>query len=318
MATADFQVHRDLTVPQGRLLETLTDLAGAPPRMFAATQLAETLLGDSIAANIVMLGYAWQLGRIPLTLQAVEQAIELNGRAVEANMKALRAGRARALAEPNDSTHKPSPDLGEFIEGRTRALEAYWNRAYADRYATLMRTVRDAARPLEGDDRFAWAAARAAYKLMAYKDEYEVARLYSNGQFREALQRELEGTKKVRVHLSPPGLVGKDPSTGRHRKISVGGWIFPVFRILAVCRGLREGPFDLFGRTEERRLERELRGAFLARLKILAAELNQDNIGAATELIESVMQVRGFGPVKAAAAQALLSRLQSVVAMRAR
>jgi len=316
MATADFQVHRDLTIPQGRLLETLTDLAGTSPRMFAATQLAENLLGDSIAANLVMLGYAWQLGRIPLTLQALERAIKLNGRAVEANLKALRAGRARALAEPYGSTYKAPADLGEFIEGRTRALEAYWTRAYADRYATLMRAVRDAARALEGGDRFAWAAARAAYKLMAYKDEYEVARLYSNGQFREDLHRELEGTKKVRVHLSPPGLVGKDPSTGRPRKISVGGWIFPVLRILAACRGLREGPCDLFGRTEERRLERQLRDAFLVRLKILAAALNQDNIGAAIELAESALQVRGFGPVKAAAAQALLARLQSAREVR--
>jgi indolepyruvate ferredoxin oxidoreductase len=309
MATADFQVKRDLIVPQAQLLQTLTELAGESPRMFAATQLAENLLGDSIVANIVMLGYAWQCGRIPLTLQALEQAIKLNGRAVEANLKAFRAGRARALAEVRDAT--PPPDLDAFIEGRTRALEAYWNRAYADRYGTLMRAVRDAARPLEGGERFAWAAARAAYKLMAYKDEYEVARLYSNGRFREALNREFEGVRSVRIHLSPPGLVGKDSSTGRTRKISVGSWIFPVFRVLAACRGLREGPLDIFGRTAERRLERQLRDAFLPRLRILVAELKQHNIAAAIELTESVMQVRGFGPVKAPAAHALLTRLQS-------
>ncbi|MEP7246064.1 MAG: indolepyruvate ferredoxin oxidoreductase family protein [Gammaproteobacteria bacterium] len=312
MATADFQVQRDLTVPQAKLLETLTDLAGVSPRMFAATQLAENVLGDSIAANIVMLGYAWQCGRIPLTLQALEQAIQLNGRAAEANRKAFRAGRARALAEAPGPTPAP-PDLDAFIERRTRALEDYWNRAYAHRYATLMRAVRDAARPLEGGERFAWAAARAACKLMAYKDEYEVARLYSNGTFREALRREFEGELKVRIFLSPPGLVGKDPRTGRTRKISVGSWIFPVFRVLAACRGLRETPLDVFGRTAERRLERRLRDAFLARLKILATELNQDNMAAGIELAESVMQVRGFGPVKAPAADALLSRLQPAV-----
>jgi indolepyruvate ferredoxin oxidoreductase len=194
----------------------------------------------------------------------------------------------------------------------------YWNRAYADRYALVMRVVRDAARGLEGQggERFAWAAARAAYKLMAYKDEYEVARLYSNGQFREALHRELEGTQRIRVHLAPPGLTRMDPSTGRPRKISVGGWIFPVFRLLAGCRGLREGPLDLFGRTEERRMERRLRDAFLERLKVLAAELNSNNLGAAIELTETAMQVRGFGAVKAAAAQALLSRLQSTREVR--
>ena len=317
MATADFQVHRDLTVPQARLLETLTDLAGMPPRMFAATQLAERLLGDSIAANMVILGYAWQCGRIPLTLQALEQAIKLNGRAVEANLQALRAGRARALAEKQDSTPAPL-DLEAFIERRTRALQAYWNRAYANRYGVLMRVVRDAARPLQGGDRFAWAAARAAYKLMAYKDEYEVARLYSNGPFRAALDRELEGVRKVRVYLSPPGLMGKDPNTGRTRKISVGGWIFPVFRVLAACRGLREGPLDPFGRTAERALERRLRDVFLARLEALAAELNPDNLSVAIELAESVMQVRGFGPVKAPAAHALLSRLESGCEVRSR
>ncbi len=314
-ATADFQIHRDLTVPQGRLFETLTELAGAPPRMFAATQLAQNLIGDSIAANMIMLGYAWQCGRIPLTLESIEQAIKLNGQAVEANMKALRAGRARALADVQNSPRN-APDLVAFIERRTHALEAYWNRAYAGRYETLMQNVSEAARPLEDGDRFAWAAARAAYKLMAYKDEYEVARLYSNGQFREALHREFEGVQKVRVYLSPPGLVGKDPSTGRMRKIGVGGWIFPVFRVLAACRGLREGPFDLFGRTAERRLERRLRDAFLARLKTLAAELNKDNMAAAIELTESVMQVRGFGAVKAPAAEALLSRLASSCEVR--
>ena len=310
MATADFQVQRDLTIPHARLLETLTELAGERPRMFAATRLAEELLGDSIGANIVMLGYAWQCGRIPITLHALVQAIKLNGRAVDANMKAFRAGRAKALAEIHDSPPAP-PDLDAFVEGRTRALEAYWNRAYADRYATLMRVVRDAARPLEGGEKFVWAAARAAYKLMAYKDEYEVARLYSNGQFRDALQRELEGTRRSRVYLSPPGLVGKDSSTGRPRKISVGGWIFPVFRVLAACRGVREGPLDLFGRSAERRLERALRDAYLAHLKNLSAELNQDNLTSGTELAESVMQVRGFGPVKAPAAHALLARLES-------
>jgi indolepyruvate ferredoxin oxidoreductase len=310
MATADFQQHRDLVVPQARLLETLTELAGASPRAFPATQLAEHLLGDSIAANILMLGYVWQCGRIPLTWQALEQAIELNGRAVEANMKAFRAGRAQALAETHDP--RPAPlELDAFIERRTQALKTYWNRAYAERYRDLMQAVRDAAKPLEGGDRFAWGAARAAYKLMAYKDEYEVARLYSNRQFRDALYRELEGVRKVRVYLSPPGLVGIDPDTGRHRKIGVGSWIFPVFRVLAACRGLREGPLDLFARTAERRLERRLRDAFLARLRTLAAELNQNNIVAAIELADSVMQVRGFGPVKLPAAAALLSRLES-------
>jgi indolepyruvate ferredoxin oxidoreductase len=309
-ATADFQIRRDLTVPHVRMLDRLTEVAGAPPRMFAASSLAENVVGDSIAANILMLGYAWQCGQVPLTLISLEQAIQLNGRAVEANLKAFRAGRAKALDKtPTRQTVPLDPD--SFIERRTKALEDYWNKRYAARYAALMRAVCDAARPLEGGEGFVWAAARAAYKLMAYKDEYEVARLYSNGEFREVLNREFEGKRKIKVYLSPPGLVGMDSRTGRMRKISVGPWIFPVFRLLAACRGLREGPLDPFARTAERRLERRLREEFLSCLQWFAANLDQANLPGAIELAESVMQVRGFGAVKAPAAHALLAKLES-------
>ena len=308
MATADFQIRRDLAVPQVRLLDRLTEVAGAPPRMFAASSLAADVVGDSIAANILMLGFAWQCGRVPLTLVSLEQAIKLNGRAVEANLKAFRAGRAKALDEtPTRQAAALDPD--SFIERRTQALERYWNKRYAARYAALMQAVRDAARPLQGGEHFIWAAARAAYKFMAYKDEYEVARLYSNDAFREALHREFEGARKIKVYLSPPGLVGMDSRTGRMRKIAVGRWIFPVFRLLAACRGLREGPLDPFARTAERRLERRLREAILSRLQWLTANLNEANLPAAIEFAESVMEVRGFGAVKAPAAEALLSGL---------
>lgn len=310
MATADFQIHRDLQIPHERLLAKLTELAGTPPRLFAASTLAETQFGDSIAANMIMLGYAWQCGRIPLGRAALEQAIRLNGRAVEANLRAFRAGRARAVVKTNDA--QPAADLDTFVERRALDLEAYWNRSYGERYTNIVRVVRQAAHSLEGGERLVWAVARSAYKLMAYKDEYEVARLYSNGQFRAALSRELEGGRSVRVQLSPPLLARKDPTSGRPRKISVGGWIFPVFRVLAACRSLREGPLDMFGRTAERRLERELRDVFLERLAALAAELSQDNINVAIELTESALEVRGFGPVKAPAANALLSRLRTV------
>jgi indolepyruvate ferredoxin oxidoreductase len=309
MATADFQIHRDLEIPRDRLLAKLTGLAGTAPRLFAASSLAETLLGDSIAANMIMLGYAWQCGGIPLSRVALEQAIRINGRAVEANLRAFRAGRARAVVETNDTP--PVVDLDTFIERRTLDLEAYWNRSYGERYKSIVTVVRQAAHSLEGGEKLVWAVARSAYRLMAYKDEYEVARLYSNGEFRAALSRELEGGRSIKVQLSPPLLARKDPTSGRPRKISVGGWIFPVFRVLAACRGLREGPLDLFGRTAERRLEREVRDVFLESLATLATELNQENIKAAIDLAESAMSVRGFGVVKAPAAQALLSRLRA-------
>jgi indolepyruvate ferredoxin oxidoreductase len=309
-ATADFQIRRDMTLPQEAMLDRLAQLAGAAPRTLAASTLAENIVGDSIAANILMLGFAWQCGKVPMTLSSLEQAIHLNGRSVEANLKAFRAGRAKALDQTATQQSAP-PDLDTFIERRTEALKGYWNERYASRYAALMHEVCNAARTLEGGERFAWAAARSAYKLMAYKDEYEVARLYSNGEFKKALNREFEGMGKIKVYLSPPGLVGKDPRTGRMRKISVGRWIFPVFSLLAACRGLREGALDPFARTAERRLERQLRDEFLSRLEKLAKNLDQANLPAAIELAESALQVRGFGAVKEPMAHALLAKLQS-------
>jgi indolepyruvate ferredoxin oxidoreductase len=308
-ATADFQVRRDLDIPQARLLETLNSLAGSKPRLLAASSLSRENFGDSIASNLIMLGFAWQCGRIPLHRESLEQAIRLNGRAAEANLAAFKLGRAQALAPAPVAVS--APDLDTFISRRIKDLELYWNRDYAEHYGSLLRQVREASRGIDVADAWPWAVARAAYKLMAYKDEYEVARLYTDSKFRQALAAEFEGTSRLSVQLAPPLLTRVDPLSGRPRKITLGPWVFPIFKGLAACRGLREGPFDLFGRTAERRLERELRDAFLDRVSAQAESLTSENLPAAIALSNAALQVRGFGPVKEGVARALLQTLKT-------
>ena len=308
-ATADFQIRRDLDIPQARLLEALHDLAGSTPRLLAASTLARENFGDSIASNLIMLGFAWQCGRIPLRRESLQQAIRLNGRAAEANLAAFELGRAQALAPT--PVAPSAPDLDAFISRRIRDLEVYWNRAYAERYKLLLLRVREASRGIDAADAWPWAVARAAYKLMAYKDEYEVARLYTDPKFRQALVAEFESTGRLSVQLAPPLLARVDPVSARPRKITLGPWVFQVFKVLAACRRFREGSFDLFGRTAERRLERELRDAFLERVSTQADSLTSENLPAALALTNEALQVRGFGPVKEGAAKALLQTLQT-------
>lgn len=308
-ATADFQLNRDLQVPGQALRDKLAAMAGAEPDLLAATSLAESLLGDSIGANILLLGYAWQKGAIPLKQASIEEAIRLNGRAAASNLRAFHAG--RMIADQEAAAPPAAPTLSAFIQARGEDLAAYWNARYAEKYLSLMARVLAAAAPIEGGESFAWAVARSAYRLMAYKDEYEVARLYSDGRFRAALDQEFESRKSFKILLSPPIFSRLDPTTGRPKKISVGGWILPVFEVLARCKGLREGPLDIFGRSRERYLERELRNQFLARVEQASDNLASETLLESIAWAEAPLQVRGFGHVKAPAAEALLKRLQS-------
>ncbi|HET8611802.1 MAG TPA: indolepyruvate ferredoxin oxidoreductase family protein [Sphingomonas sp.] len=308
-ATAAFQANSEAIPAADGLAETLAEASGRPPQIFPATSLAETLFGDSIAANMMLLGYAWQLGGIPLSREAIEQAVTLNGKAVPVNLRAFAAGRSAAVAGPAEQDR--SFDIDAFITARAADLCAYWNAAYADRYVRLMNVTRKAAKQIEGGDALLGAISRAAYKLMAYKDEYEVARLYADGRFREALAREFGGMRAVRVHLAPPLLAKRDPHTGAPRKRAFGPWIFSLFKLLASLRRLRESPFDVFGRTHERKLERALRDRFLRVMERRVATLTPDNLQATIDLADAALKVRGFGHVKRAAAEALLDRLRT-------
>ena len=342
VATADFQTHRDLSISPQALTSQLASVSGREPALLAAGTLSQQLLGDTIGANLLMLGFAWQRAAIPLKLASIEQAIALNGKAVKANLLAFAAGRTAAIDAPPgaaspgetvpgaEAPGAEAPGAGtpgagipgagipgaaapkslpEFISGRTADLMLYWNAAYAQRYADLMALVSATAKRIEGGEAFTWAVARSAYKLMAYKDEYEVARLYTDGRFREALAREFEDVRSIQIHLAPPLLARPDKRTGRIRKLAFGQWVMPLLRLLHALRGLREGPFDIFGGSSERRLERDLRDAYVAVITRLSGRLSVERLPDAMEIAAAPAEVRGFGQVKERAARALLARL---------
>nr|WP_298728976.1 indolepyruvate ferredoxin oxidoreductase family protein [uncultured Steroidobacter sp.] len=307
-STAAFISDRDHEIDTHKLLAALAGTAENPPTRVAASTLAAAELGDTIYTNMLMLGLAWQAGAVPLSLASIERAIELNGRNKMDNLGAFSLGRA---AHSQTAAMPPQPvSIDEFVEQRAADLRLYWNDRYAVRYRTLMQSVKAAAARVEGGDRFGWAVARGAYKLMAYKDEYEVARLYTDGRFQRALDAQFETTGRLELRLAPPILTRTDARTGRPAKLAfAGAWMLPLLKVLARFKGLRESPLDLFAYNQERRLERRLRDAYLERMQQEAQLLTSTRLEHARQLAEMAMSVRGFGPVKAAGAEKTLSAL---------
>ncbi|MFO1106172.1 MAG: indolepyruvate ferredoxin oxidoreductase family protein [Amaricoccus sp.] len=305
--TGEFTRNREFALPTDRLTLALRARIGEDAlRMLDATRLAERLLGDAIYANVLMLGAAWQAGLVPLGQEALLKAIEINKANVEGNARAFQIGRWAMLhpAEARRALHEPAPepqDLDTLVARRAAHLEAYQDKALADRYRDRIARARAA------DPAFAEAMARGYHKLLAYKDEYEVARLQSET-LDAAVAERFTDVRRVRFHLAPPFLPGKD-GAGRPRKRSFGPWIRPVFRLLARMRGLRGTPFDPFGYAAERRAERAAIAAYEADMDRVQAGLAPATLPIALELAELPLQVRGFGPVKAeAAAKAAIRR----------
>ncbi|GIX31333.1 MAG: indolepyruvate ferredoxin oxidoreductase [Porticoccaceae bacterium] len=308
-ATGDFQQGGG--IPDGAALRRAVEeaLAGGPSHPLNATRIAEAVCGDAIGTNLVVLGYALQCGLLPVSRAALEEAIRLNGVAVEANLRLLAAGRLaaaapEAIAELLDEAGSPPPldTFEQVVASRVRRLTAWQDRAWAERYRSWVDEVRRAARERVGEagDAFAKEVALAMGRLMSYKDEYEVARLYADPGFHTALVRELPGGRRLRVHLAPPFLPGHDPS-GRPRKRAFGPWVFPLFRLLARLRFLRGTPFDPFGWSRERRTERRLIEEYQALVEEILPRLTADNLDAACALAASAQRIAGFGPVKEAA-----------------
>jgi len=310
--TGDFTRNPDYHFPTKQLRQLIEDTAGPEATDFLdATRLATALIGDSIATNLFVLGYAWQKGLVPVSEAALMQAIELNGVAVENNKRAFSWGRAaahdlaavEAVAAPRHEVraHHLSQSLEELVERRGRFLTAYQNAAYAAGYSRLVERARqaetDKAPGLSG---FANAVARYYFKLLAYKDEYEVARLYCDPAFRQALNEQFEGDTKLQVHLAPPLLPGSDPNSGVPAKRAFGPWIFTAFRLLAKFKGLRGTPLDPFGHTADRKRERHLIVEYEALIDELIAGLGHDNHALAVELAAIPEQIRGYGHVKTA------------------
>jgi indolepyruvate ferredoxin oxidoreductase len=271
-----------------------------------ATKLATALMGDSIAANLFMLGYAFQKGRIPLSEQALLRAIELNGVGIESNKKSFLWGRraavdlkrVEAIAIPAKAIVVQMPkSLDKLIETRVAFLTDYQDAAYAERYLKLVKLVRGAEEKLGQGNKLSMAVAKYYFKLMAYKDEYEVARLYTDGRFVEQLKSQFEGDFSLKFNLAPP-LFSKKDVHGHLVKAQYGSWMWQAFKLLAKCKQLRGGAFDVFGKTAERKMERQLIVDYRDMIESLLGQLNADNLATAVELANLPEQIRGFGHVK--------------------
>ncbi|MBN9036516.1 MAG: indolepyruvate ferredoxin oxidoreductase family protein [Rhizobiales bacterium] len=304
----DFARSADFSLPAERIKRAIRKAAGEEHAFFFdATRTATALFGNSVGANMFMLGYACQHGGLPVSVEAIEKAIELNGQAIAMNLAAFRWGRraahdpaaVQALVGKAGPEGLPKTDgLDEIVARRADFLAAYQNAAYAQRYRDRIAAVcaaEDKASP--GSTVVSEAAARSLFKLMAIKDEYEVARLYTDGSFKRQLASEFQSFDRLEFHLAPP-ILGRKGSDGKSRKSSFGPWMMTGFRMLAALKGLRGTPLDVFGRTAERRMERRLLAEYEADLALIAGRLSADRIEAAAALASVPQLVRGFGHVK--------------------
>ncbi len=360
-----FTTQPDLQFPATEIIAGVRKaLGGREPLLLDATQLATALLGDAIAANLFILGYAWQQGLVPISFEALMRAIELNGAAVAMNQQAFAWGRLAAIDPlavqqaaglvrnlPTDAERTPGPlrnlppgqweghewganaapretgderelrglpdagtqdaeafapledgslsrSLDELIVRRAAFLVDYQDKAYAERYTKLVARVRQAEQQhAPGCTALAEAVARYYFKLLAYKDEYEVARLYTSGEFQRRLQQQFEGDYQVRFHLAPPLFARRDEN-GQLVKKEYGPWMFKAFGLLAKLKFLRGGPLDIFGRTEERRGERQLIADYEATIELLLKDLSAERVALAVEIASIPEHIRGFGHVK--------------------
>jgi len=306
--TAGFVSDNEIDFQEAAMRKRIREQVGEDRAMFVdGTTLATAILGDSIATNLFMLGYAFQKGLVPLSLESIMQAIKLNGVSVAKNQETFAWGRRAAtdLASVEEAARPamhaaPTPidDVGALAEHRARLLIAYQNQAYAARYRATVQSVALAeAGRLKGMTGLTETVARTLHKLMAYKDEYEVARLYADPAFRKNLEAQFEGDYRVRFHLAPP-LFAKRNANGDLMKQEYGGWMMLVFRLLAKLKWLRGTMLDPFGHTAERKTERRLITEYESLVAAVLASVTPDSHAAAIELLGAAERIRGYGHIK--------------------
>jgi indolepyruvate ferredoxin oxidoreductase len=319
MPTGDIVRHRDASLETTVRLRQLERVVRSDHLMsLDANRLSEALFGDTVFANVIMLGAAWRQGLVPVTLDALMRAIELNGVAVEQNKQAFASGQLAAadrdfVAAISGQIQKEET-LDEIISRRVEFLTAYQNSDYADRYRKLVDQVRIAEeRHVPGSQALATAVARSFFKLMAYKDEYEVARLHMETGFQDRLRQEFEGDFTVKYHLAPPILsLGKD-ARGRPLKRQFGSWIESAFRILARLKFLRGTPLDVFGYTSERQIERGLIDWYEQLMTDLIPWISPATVERMAGIAAAPMDIRGYGPVKMQAVSKVRKEIEELV-----
>ena len=324
--TADFTHDADAVFPINDMEQAIAgELENGHSHFVRATTLATRLLGDAIYANFFLLGVAYQRGLIPLNADAINEAVELNGVAIEQNQQAFLWGRRYTIdavavlaAAGLTNEHKSSQpaSLDEIIAYRSAYLGDYQDRAYAERYLHLVERVRKFEQELQQSTNaklpLTEAAARSYFSLLAYKDEYEVARLYSNGDFEQTVAAQFEGDYGLRFHLAPPLMAKRDPHSGKPIKREFGGWILPLLRVLARFKNLRGGTLDMFGYTAERKIERALITAYERDVDQLLDETRLDNLDTAIEIAGLPQKIRGFGHVKQASIEQAATRREQL------
>ena len=323
---ADFILNRDFNFQARKVNSVLETALRKDSSFFDFTKPAEMLLGDSIATNMMMMGFAYQKGLLPLSAKAIEQAIEVNGVAIKLNIQAFQLGRlaafdpARLIAMMKDQDETVAPktldamSLDEIVAHRSALLTDYQNAKLAECYRALVKQVRDAATSGGYGDALPRAVAINYAKLLAYKDEYEVARLYTDGRFEKQLRDQFEGDFKYSFNLAPPFLSRGIDALGRPGKRAFGAWMMTAFRILAKMRGLRGTAFDLFGQTADRKLERDLIVGYEKDVATVLGLLSPATIDTAVELLSLPDRIRGYGPVKEKAVQDAKARYAQLAA----
>jgi indolepyruvate ferredoxin oxidoreductase len=301
--TGDFTQNRKV-VPDASLLAARLKKRSGEDMLFSYpfTRLSTALLGDAIGANLMMVGFAWQKGWLDLDFAAFDAAIALNGAAVEMNRNAFTIGR-RLAVEPdmvmNAAGLLQEPEQDEnALERMAAFLADYQDQNYADRFSEQVAKVAAAEAKLGGDGSFKDTVAKGLFRLMAYKDEYEVARLYTDGSFAKSLGQAFDGKVRLKFHMAPPLLSRRDKSTGHLKKRTFGPWMIPVLRLLARGKALRGTRFDPLGYTAERKNERRLIADYEALVDRLLKRLDSRNFSQAKEIAAMVLEVRGYGHVK--------------------
>ncbi|MBV9459376.1 MAG: 2-oxoacid:acceptor oxidoreductase family protein, partial [Bradyrhizobium sp.] len=324
--TADFILNRDFNFQSRKVNSVLETALRKESSFIDFTRPAEVLLGDSIATNVMMMGYAYQKGLLPLSAEAIEQAIEVNGVSIKMNTQAFRLGRLaahdpaklEAMMEGQDEAHAPKSleamTLDEIIAHRMAHLTGYQSKRLAARYRKLVDQVRAAATDGGYGEAIPRAVAINYAKLLAYKDEYEVARLFSDGRFEQQLRDQFEGDFKFSFNLAPPIMGGGKDALGRPLKRPFGPWMLPAFKWLARFRFLRGTALDIFARSPDRKLERELIAAYEKDVATVLGQLSPVTAETALELLQLPDRIRGYGPVKEKAAEQANKRREQLIA----
>ena len=321
MPTGDIVRNRDASLASAARLDAIERAIGPDAvQSLDANLISEKLFGETVFANVILMGAAWQLGLVPVSLAALERAIELNGVAVAQNKTAFACGRL-VVADPDFAKsiigpqRAPTETLDQMISRRAAFLTSYQDAHYAAQYVSLVERVRAVeASAARGSERLTTAVASALFKLMAYKDEYEVARLHTQTGFEEKLRQEFEGNFSIHYHLAPPIFSPRKDARGRPVKRRFGTGTRAAFALLARLKRLRGTPFDAFGYMRERRIERRLIGWYQTLIEDLCRDFNPAELGILTEIAALPMDIRGYGPVKDQALASVRQKLESLTA----